>query len=204
MTEDVPGQTAVFEISDLGFQDAIEIRQIAKLLEFQNEDSVRDALEEKEADTASLMMRNALISRLVLLVSRVYASPSRDTDLHVGRAIELLNDDAVRTEIEMRGPPGSVAHALDLWKRLRGDHRLSRIKHFRDRYTAHLGKPNPEIPLPEYNQLFEFARETTVLMDALARATGARTEGVDTWDEQLQNSAAAFWLPWNSDGSLPA
>jgi hypothetical protein len=199
-----PGQTTVYEISDGGFVDAIEIRQIVQLLEFQNNDSVRDALEEKEAETASLMMRNALISRLVLLVSRVYSTPSRDADLHVGRAIELLNDAAVRTEIETRVSIESVAHAIELWKRLRGDHRLARIKHFRDRYTAHLGKPKPEIPLPEYRQLFDFARETTVLMDALARATGARTEGIDTWDEELKNSAAAFWLPWTSDGNLLA
>jgi hypothetical protein len=112
----------------------------------------------------------------------------------------LLSDDIIRTEIEARVSPESVAHAIDLWKRLRGDQRLSRIKHFRDKYTAHLGKPNPKIPPPEYQQLFDFARETTLLMDALARATGARIEGIDTWDEELKNSAAAFWLPWTSGG----
>jgi hypothetical protein len=199
-----PGQTIVYEISDVGFSNAIEIRQIVQLLEFQNDDSVRDALEEKEAASASMMMRNALISRMVLLVSRAYSTPSRNTDLHVGRAFELLRDDVIRAEIEARVSPESVAHAIDLWKRLRGDHRLTGIKHFRDKYTAHLGKPNPEIPLPEYQQLFDFARETTILMDALARATGVRIEGVDSWDEELKNSAAAFWLPWTSGGDLAA
>ena len=199
-TTEEPGQTTVYEISDVGFSNAIEIRQIVQLLEFQNNDSVRDALEEKEAESANMMMRNALISRLVLLVSRAYSTPSRDTDLHVGRAFELLSDDIIRTEIEARVSPESVAHAIDLWKRLRGDQRLSRIKHFRDKYTAHLGKQNPKIPPPEYQQLFDFARETTLLMDALARATGARIEGIDTWDEELKNSAAAFWLPWTSGG----
>jgi hypothetical protein len=63
------------------------------------------------------------------------------------------------------------------------------LKQFRHEYTAHLGKPNPPIPLPEFRELFSFARETAVLLDRLARATGSRTEGLDSWDYQVQESA---------------
>ena len=187
--------TIVYEISDVGFADGIEIKQLIQLLETQNNEGVNDALNLTEADTAGLILGNSMISRLVLLVSRVYA-PSREHDMHVGRAFELLEDPAVKAEMAGRGPPGSLTRALETWRRLRGDHRLPKIKQFRDKYTAHLGKPKPEIPLPEFGELFSFAHDTTQLLDQLARATGARWEGLNTWDSQLRESARRFWKPW--------
>ncbi len=189
------GQTIVYEISDVGFTDGIEIKQLIQLLEIQNNEGVNESLNLNEAGSAGLILRNALISRLVLLISRVYA-PSRDGDMHVGRAFDLLKDKAVRAEIEMRGPTGSLRDAFETWHKLRGDHRLPKIKQFRDKYTAHLGKPKPEIPLPEFRELFSFAADTTKLLDQLARATGAREEGLDSWDDQLLKSAKVFWKPW--------
>lgn len=193
-----PGQTTVYEISDQGFGDAIEIRQIVQLLQIQNSQQVRESLEENDAETAALIVRNSLLTRLVLLISRAF-SDSRDSDLHIGRAIALLKDGAVRAEIETRGPPGSVTHALEIWTRLKGDHRLWSILHFRDKYTAHLGNPKPHISLPEYQQKFDFAREASNLMSVLAIATGAKTEGIDTWDDELHLSASSFWSPWLAD-----
>jgi hypothetical protein len=142
------------------------------------------------------LAHNAPLLRIVLLVSRVYA-PSREDDRHVGRAFELLKDGAVKAEIETRGPWGSLSEALETWRKLKADHRLQKVKQFRDKYTAHLGKPDSQIPLPESEELFSFGRETTVLLDQLARATGARTEGLDTWDGQVRESAQAFWAPWS-------
>jgi hypothetical protein len=190
-----PGQTIVDKISDGGFMDGIEIRQIIEILRVQNEEGVNDALSKTDAATAAMMVRNSLFTRLVLLVSRVYAPPQKD-DMHVGRAFELLMDNALKAEIETRGPEGSLDEALKTWEKLKADNRLPKVKQFRDKYTAHLGKPNPKIPLPEFQELFAFARETTVLLDQLARATGARTEGLDIWDYQTRESAEAFWAPW--------
>jgi hypothetical protein len=198
-----PGQTIVDQISDGGFVDGIEIRQIIEILRVQNEAGVNNELSRTDAATAAMMVRNGLFTRLVLLVSRVYA-PTRKHDMHVARAFELLKDSAVKAEIEMRGPGGSLDEALEIWQKLKDDDRLPKIKHFRDKYTAHLGKPNPQIPLPEFQELFSFARETTVLLDQLARATGTRTEGLDTWDFQLQESAEAFWAPWSKKEDPPA
>ena len=190
-----PGQTIIDKISDDGFVDGVEIRQIIEVLRVQNEGGANDALSKTDAATAAMMVRNSLFTRLILLVSRIYAPPRKD-DMHVGRAFELLKDTAVKAEIETRGPRGSLDDALETWRRLKGDHRLSKIKQFRDKYTAHLGKPNPQIPLPEFQELFSFSHETTVLLDQLARATGTRSEGLDTWDYQVRESAEAFWAPW--------
>jgi hypothetical protein len=195
VTED-PEQTVVYTISDTGFMDGIEIRQIIELLNVQNNGSINDAISKTDATTAATILRNSLITRLVLLVSRIYA-PVREHDLHVGRAFELLKEAAVKAEIETRGPHGSLKEAVNAWRKLKADPRLPKVKQFRDKYTAHLGKPNSQIPLPEFQELFSFARETTVLLDHLARATGARTERLDTWDFQLRESAEAFWAPWS-------
>jgi hypothetical protein len=198
-----PGQTIVDKISDGGFTDGIEIRQIIELLEVQNNGGLNEAISKTNATTAAMVLRNSLITRLVLLVSRVYAPP-REHDMHVGRAVELLKDSAVKAEIETRGPPGSLNEALETWRKFKADHRLPKLKQFRDKYTAHLGKPNPQTPLPAFGELFSFARETTVLLDQLARATGARTERLDTWDYQVRESAAAFWAPWSQQRGDPS
>jgi hypothetical protein len=51
-------------------------------------------------------------------------APSRKDDMHVGRAIELLKDDAVKAEVETRGPEGSLDEALETWRKLKADHPL--------------------------------------------------------------------------------
>jgi hypothetical protein len=201
--DEEPGQTIVYEISDNGFVDGIEIRQIIEVLCVQNSEGIDDALSKADAADAAMVVRNGLITRLVLLVSRIYAR-SQEHDMHVGRAFELLKDSAVKTEIETRGPQGSLNEALETWRKLKGDHRLPKVKQFRDKYTAHLGKPNPQIPRPEVQELFSFALETTVLLDQLARATGARTEGLDTWNYQVQESAQAFWAKWSQKPRKPS
>jgi hypothetical protein len=108
----------------------------------------------------------------------------------------LLEDSAVKAEIASRGPPGSLDATLGLWSKLKDDVRRERTKHFRDKYTAHIGEPDPTIPPPEFQELFSFAHETTDLMWALARSTGARTQSIDAWDKELGESAEAFWAPW--------
>jgi hypothetical protein len=67
-----PGQTIVDKISDGGFVDGIEIRQIIEILRVQNEGDVNNELSKTDATTAAMMVRNGLFTRLVLLVSRVY------------------------------------------------------------------------------------------------------------------------------------
>jgi hypothetical protein len=96
-----PGQSVVYEISDVGFTDGIEIKQLIHLLEVQNNEGVNDALNLKDAGTTGAILRNAMLSRLVLLVSRVYGT-SREQDIHVARAFDLLKDPAVKAEMAAR------------------------------------------------------------------------------------------------------
>jgi hypothetical protein len=67
-----------------------------------------------------------------------FYAPSREHDMHVARAFDLLKDSAVKAEIETRGPKGSLDEALESWRKLKADHRLPKLKQFRDKYTAQL------------------------------------------------------------------
>jgi hypothetical protein len=191
------GARIVCDIADVGFTDAIEIRQIIQALELQNRYEISEALLAVGAGYAAVIIRNALIARLVLLVGRVFDA-SCNGELHVSRAMELMKDNAVRSEIEARGRKDLLAEAFKRWTKLKSDQRLGRIKKLRDRYAAHLGDFNSVIPTLELQEFFDFSRDTTAVIDMLARATGTRTQCLDSWDEELKESAVAFWQPWHS------
>jgi len=104
----------------------------------------------------------------------------------------LLKVPAVR-EIFNKNP-AALAEAETHFKRCKGDHRLQKIRHFRDKFTAHIGEPE-EIPLPPYKELFSFARETVGCIDQVAGATGmADKKMADNIDAKEQ--AVSFWAPW--------
>jgi hypothetical protein len=77
--------------------------------------------------------------------------------MHVARAFELLEDLAVKAETEARGPAACLNESFERWQKLKNDDRLPKIKHFRDKYTAHLGKPNPQIILANFRNSFHLS-----------------------------------------------
>jgi hypothetical protein len=82
------------------------------------------------------------------------------------------------------------------FKKCKGDNRLNKIRHFRDKFTAHIGEPM-EIPLPKYKDLFSFAKETVTCIDLIAVATGtALVKIADNIDAKKE--AVAFWKPWTT------
>lgn len=185
-------------IADDGFADALEILQLIAILEAQNTNGVNKGLNKAGAGRAAMTAKNALITRLTLLVVRCYAKP-REGDLHIRKAFDIIAKDVRVSEELMRrhsGEPLKTAQAN--WLHCRGDHRLQRLEHFRDKYTAHFSKPNEDIPLPKYNELFPFAVETTSLMESLAHAVGANTHKLSDWDSEINASAESFWKPWAS------
>jgi hypothetical protein len=104
------GARTVCDIADIGFTDAIEFRQIIQALEFQNRNEISEALLAVGAGYAAIIIRNALIARLVLLVGRVFDA-SCNEELHVSRAMDLMKDNAVRSEIETRGRKDLLAES---------------------------------------------------------------------------------------------
>jgi hypothetical protein len=183
----------VFEISDKAFVDGIELLHLIAVLEAQNAGDVNKKLSAQKAAGAAMVVRNGLLSRIVLFLAGAY-SDSRSGDLHLGRAFDLLSNPSVREELGHRGSPNLLKKAEVLWARRKGDHRLRSITHFRNKFTAHLSTPN-ELP-PTYANVFSFAQDTIAVIDALARGTGARHEPLTDWQAEAAHTAARFWSVW--------
>jgi AbiU2 len=195
MTPDEQRDThEVYEISDKVFVDAIELLHLIEVMQGQNRDPVNAKLSASGAAGAAMVVRNAVLSRIVLFVAGTYA-PSRPGDLHLQRAFNLLEQPAVRQELGLRGSPQLLGDAVQLWAKSKSDPRLVPITHFRNKFTAHSSKPK-DIPLPLYDDVFGLARDTMMVMDTLARGTGARTEPLGNWQAQAAHTAKQFWSVW--------
>jgi hypothetical protein len=169
----------------------MEILSIVELMEAQNTGGVNKNLAEAGLRNPLIAIRNALMARLVLLVAREFSKPL-ETDRNLHRAINLLNNPVVREIFNKNAD--ALAEAVAYFRKCKGDHRLQKISHFRDKFTAHIGEPE-EIPLPIYKELFSFAREAVQCIDKLAGATGlARIKIEENIDAEKE--AATFWAPW--------
>jgi hypothetical protein len=183
----------VRKISELAYSDAMEIVSLIEILETQNSGGVNENISKAAAGAAGIVVRNSLITRLVIVVTRAYAD-ARPGDLHLQRGFDLLKDAQVRSEFEGLGLQATLIEAEKHWQRCKGDNRMRTLRHFRDKYTAHLGQPK-ETPLPLYQEMFAAAVATVAAMEKLAFATGVANVPVQ---EQVdaESSARAFWGPW--------
>src|ERR1700719_617813 len=77
------------------------------------------------------------------------------------------------------------------WAKCRSDQRLPPVKHFRDKYTAHLGEPQ-DIPEGTYRDLFDFGAETAKAMELLALAAGVAVKSVSS-DPGVASTSVEFW-----------
>jgi hypothetical protein len=185
----------VYEISDKAFVDGIELLHLIEVMQGQNKDPINAKLSAAGAAGAAMVVRNGLLSRIVLFLAGAYAVP-RPGDLHLRRAFDLLQQPAVRDELGLRGSPTLLDDSTRLWAQCKGDHRLRPIKHFRDKFTAHLSTPNDGISLPSYVDVFSFAQDTMKVIEALARGTGARCEPLSDWQQAAEQAAGRFWSVW--------
>ena len=185
----------VYEISDKAFVDGIELLHLIEVMQGQNKDPINAKLSAAGAAGAAMVVRNGLLSRIVLFLAGAYAVP-RPGDLHLRRAFDLLQQPAVRDELGLRGSPTLLDDSTRLWARCKGDHRLLPIKHFRDKFTAHLSTPNDDVALPSYDDIFSFAQDTMRVTETLALGTGARTEPLSDWQTAAAQAAGRFWSVW--------
>jgi hypothetical protein len=197
MATDQPSKRSSAEtvrmIAEQALGDAVEITELIALLKGQNAGAVNKKLKEAGAARAGVVVRNALIARLVILVARAYANP-KDGDMHLRVGATLLQNNTTR-QIVAGGNGTEELAAFDAhWDKCRGDHRLPSIKQFRDKYTAHLGEPK-DIQETTYRDLFAFGADTAKAMELLALATGVAVTPLDT-DPDLVRSPEAFWAPW--------
>jgi hypothetical protein len=182
------------EIVEQSVGHGIELLSHIELMEAQNSGGINERLSKAGLQNAAIAIRNAMMSRIVLMIAREFSKP-RETDRNLHRAVELLSDATVQDIYKKNAK--TMAEAQAHFKRCMGDNRLNEIRHFRDKYTAHIGEPK-ETPLPKYRDLFSFAKETVTCIDLIAEATGiAETKIADSNDAKDQ--AEAFWKPWHKE-----
>ncbi|WP_291849915.1 hypothetical protein [Bradyrhizobium sp.] len=181
----------------LALNDALQIYALVALLRRQNANGINSRLSKAGAATATAAAQNAMIAYLVTLVARAYAEPKQG-DLHLRAGAEMLKVDKTSREIFDSGnKPKKVADFEEHWAKCRADHRLAKIKSFRDKQTAHLGIAENVLE-PEYRELFEFGEATAQAMEFLALATGVAVNPIAGNNDAIA-SAEAFWKPWTTD-----
>jgi alkanesulfonate monooxygenase SsuD/methylene tetrahydromethanopterin reductase-like flavin-dependent oxidoreductase (luciferase family) len=185
----------VREIVQLALRDGKEIVVLVAVLRSKNEGGVNWKLSDGGAGYAGTAVQNALFTRLILMVTRAFAE-SREGDLHLGRAFELLTGDTLES-FQRVGLPAEIAAAAEQWQKLRADQRLNSLSHFRDKQTAHLGVLKDSIPAAKYGDLFNVAEAAVDLIDRLAAGLGmAKVKIRDEID--AKPAAEAFWKPWKT------
>ena len=171
-----PAEQIVIEIAKQALDDAKEIVVLINFIREQNTGGVNKRLSEVGAGNAIKAIRNALITRLVILVARAYARPQHG-DRHAQVAVNLLSTASTRQHFNEKGNKDKLASFDAQWTKCKADERLPKIKSFRDKYTAHLGEPQ-DIEDATYAELFEFAAETAKAMELLALAAGISDKSV--------------------------
>jgi hypothetical protein len=137
------------KIAEQALQDALQIVYLIELMRAQNSMGINARISKAGGAGATVAVRNAMIGYVTLLVARAYAHPRPD-DLHCRAAAELLQSDKTARETFQTGDGGKLLAQFEShWEKCAKDPRLEPIKHFRDKYTAHLGKPE-DMPEPEY------------------------------------------------------
>jgi hypothetical protein len=175
--------------------DAREILVTIRVMECQNTGGVNERLSATGAAHAGMVVRNALISHLIIRIARIY-SDARVGDLHLRRAFAILRDKQIRAEFEVDATSKTaLCEAEGYFQERLKDDRRERIKHFRDKIVAHRGKLK-DIPMPEFEELFAFACATIEAIEKLAFAIKiARVRVKDKFDD-AESVAEAFWHPW--------
>jgi hypothetical protein len=184
------------DIAAYAFADAIDIMQLIVILEASNDPAVVSAINETGVGRVAECISRALWSRLVGVVARAYA-PSRDGDLHVQRAFDLLKDQDVRAELEKIGDPVALTDAIERWGRCCDNHRRKSIEDFRDKQIAHWG--TLKTPPPIVNDIFAVSRMTATAMTRLANGAGVVTLGLDSQLMGYRGAADRFWRGRGSD-----
>jgi hypothetical protein len=181
----------IYEVAETAFIHALEI-----LMQFQNSGQINVRLSDAGAGRAGIAVRNAMISRIVLLVAGCYA-PVRDKgDKHLRVAFELLEYPEICAAIESKGSKSDLSEARRMWSELIKDARLESVIHFRHKFTAHFADPEKDIPIPKYDEFFAFAAVTAKAMEKLAHGTGGTADTLNEMRDEIVGSARAYWRPW--------
>jgi len=182
----------VREIAAAAFKDAIDMLAIIEVLEAGNApDAVASSRSNRTEQVVKCISR-ALWTRLVVIVTRAYATNPRPGDRHAQYAFDLLKDPAVRLELETMGSDlSTLDEAVAVWAKCRDDHRRQLIHDFRDKQVAHWGIQDH--PSPVIDNIFAVTKATATALERLAQGTGVVGLSVDSQLGVYRDAANRFW-----------
>jgi hypothetical protein len=188
----------VREIAATAFTDAVEMLSILEVLNAGNKNGVTENLNAAGAGRAAGHIQRALFTRLHIIVARHYMPLHKD-DICAGQAFKLLRNEKLRDELAANDLDGRIASAVDAWSACNADERLKAYMHVRHKMLAHLATPDPDIPIPMYDEVLAIARNTAACINHLANGVGVIGLEIETQIPAQKKSAEAFWAPWKPE-----
>jgi hypothetical protein len=189
----------VREIAATAFTDAVEMLSIIEVLNASNNNGVSGKLNAAGAGRAAGHIQRAMFTRLHIIVARHY-TPLHKDDICAGQAFKLLRNENLRNELAANDLDGRIASAFDAWTACNADERLKAYMHVRHKMLAHLATPDPDIPIPMYDEVLAIARNTASCINHLANGVGIIRMEIETQIPLQRESADAFWAPWKPAG----
>jgi hypothetical protein len=182
-------------VAKQGFNDGIVCLATIEVVERSNTPAVIDPLHELKASRAAKLLIDAALVRLHLYLVRAFARVSHDDDLHLRAAIGFLRTADLQAELPFVEDQDHIQRAIELFDISAADPRLAKLKKLRDKQIAHLALYD-DSDAPTYNDLFGFARTVATIWERLAWGTGIVSLSIDSQVVSYQESADAFWSPW--------
>jgi hypothetical protein len=165
---------------------------IIEVLNAANNNGVNEKLNAAGAGRAAGHIQRALFTRLQIIVVARHYTPLHKDDICAGQAFKLLRNERLRDELAANDLDGRIASAVDAWTACNADERLKAYMHLRHKMLAHVATPDPDIPIPLYDEVLAIAKNTASCINRLANGVGIIGLEIETQIPAQKESADAF------------
>lgn len=139
-----------------------------------------------------VLIRASLLQSLLLTMTRMH--DSHQPDLDCLETLKRLLTLEVKAAITAPYGDEAMERATLLWRSLRGDGRIVRLREYRSKALVHtIMSKWPELDRPVYDDLMGLARDTETLIEALATGTGICTVELASVEDIWRRRAADYW-----------
>jgi hypothetical protein len=184
------------EVAGMGYADGVTCLATIEVVERSNRPTVIEPLDRAEAGRAARILVDGALFRLHMFVTRAFAPASRGDDLHLRTAIDFLRQPGRLDEEKWPENKRRLQQAIRGFEAMENDPRLVKLKHMRDKRLAHSARPDENIEIPRYNELFGFTRATCAIWEHLSYGAGSVMIDLDHQVTAYIESADAFWGRW--------
>ena len=168
-------------------EDAIACRAF---LEVGNTEEAVAAFERGKGDVP-ILVQMAMLQRLLFTLTRMYDAAR---DAYSLSALSRLLKPDVRADLVSPLGREDMERADEIWRRLRKDPRVKRLKGYRNSVGAHTIKDAwPDLDWPMNIDVLGVLRDTEPMIEALAAATRISTVSLSAVDTIWRERAEAYW-----------